>query len=162
MKCLFAQSGPDFSQFKVFKMIFDVHGQNFHKFFLLRLYLLLYSKRPSWTHGFNAKIGLKIDPAWAEIFKKKQNWFVVWFGMPCWNTFLQISQPRVVRFSNRFLRWNRVFKTVILSTIKGRNGVKKIMKILSMDVKNHLKNPKLRENWTWLGKKAFHLGISDP
>ena len=31
-----------------------------------------------------------------------------------------------------------------------------------MDVKNHLKNPKLRENVTWLGKKAFHLGISDP
>ena len=27
---------------------------------------------------------------------------------------------------------------------------------------NHLKNLKLRENWTWLGKKAFHLGICDP
>ena len=34
--------------------------------------------------------------------------------------------------------------------------------ILSVNVKNHLKNPKLRENWTWLGKKAFHLGICDP
>ena len=61
---------------------------------------------------------------------------MVWFGMPCLKTVLQISWLR------------RVFKTVVLSTIKGTNGVKKFMKILSMNVKNHLKNPKLRKNLT--------------
>ena len=43
---------------------------------------------------------------------------------------------------------NHVFKTIVLSTIKGTNGVKKFIKIMSMNIKNHLKNPKLRENGT--------------
>ena len=43
--------------------------------------------------------------------------------MPCLKTFLQICQPRLVHFSNRFLHWNRGIKAVVLITIKGTNGV---------------------------------------
>ena len=59
--------------------------------------------------------------------------------------FSQISRARVVRFSNRFLLWNRGIETVVLSTIKGTNGVFKNQKIFPTRVKNGLKNPKLRE-----------------
>ena len=49
----------------------------------LRLYLLLYSKRPSRSHSFNAKIGLKSGPLWAVIFEKKTIWGcgLVWCAM---------------------------------------------------------------------------------
>ena len=52
-------------------------------------------------------------------------------------------------FANSSAQGGSFFKPIFsLSTIKGTYGVLKIMKILSMDVKNHLKNPKLRENVT--------------
>ena len=117
---------------------------------MLHLWLLLYSKRPSWSHGFNAKIGLKNEPPWAEIFTK------IFFNMACQtkppanNGFSQISQPRVVRFSNRFLRWNREIKTVVLSTIKVTNGVKKFMKIFQKSSKIAAKTQncgKTRPDW---------------
>ena len=110
----------------------------------------MYSKQPSWTHGFNAKIGLKNDPVWAEIFEKNHYWLAVWFGMPCQKIFLWISRPRVVRFSNRFLRWNREIKTVVLSTIKVTNGVKKFMKIFQKSSKIAAKTQncgKTRPDW---------------
>ena len=117
---------------------------------MLHLWLLLYSKRPSWSHGFNAKIGLKNEPPWAEIFEKNHYWLAVWFGMPCQKIFLWISRPRVVRFSNRFLRWNREIKTVVLSTIKVTNGVKKFMKIFQKSSKIAAKTQncgKTRPDW---------------
>ena len=55
------------------------------------------------AHGFNAKIGLKNGPTWVEIFSK------IFLNMACQTkpqphfVFSQISRPRVVRFSNRFL-----------------------------------------------------------
>ena len=90
------------------------------------MYLLLYSKRPPWSHGFNAKIGLKNRPPWAEIFtnifldmahqtKPQPNY-----------RFSQISQHKVGCFSNRFLSWNCEIKTVVLSMSRGTNKVKKI------------------------------------
>ena len=117
---------------------------------MLHLWLLLYSKWPSWSHGFNAKIGLKNEPPWAEIFTK------IFFDMACQtkppanNGFSQISQPRVVRFSNRFLRWNREIKTVVLSTIKVTNGAKMFMKIFQKTSKIASKTQncgKTRANW---------------
>ena len=121
MKSHFSQSGQVFLQYWVFEAIFEARRKN--------LRILLYSKRPSRCHGFNAKIGLKNGPLWAEIFEKNQNGVAVWFGGPCLKTFLQISRARVVRFSNRFLHWNRGIETVVLSTIKGTNGVFKNPKI---------------------------------
>ena len=55
-----------------------------------------FQTRPKWparAHSFNAKIGLKNGPPWAEIFKKKQNWVAVWFGLACHieNTFANFS-----------------------------------------------------------------------
>ena len=69
--------------------------------------------------------------------------------------FLQISWPREVRFSKRFLHWNRGIEMVVLSTMKGTNGVFKNPKNFPASLKNCLKNPKLWENLTWLGKKGF-------
>ena len=120
--------------------------QKISDFKKLRLYLLLYPKRPPWSHGFNAKIGLKNGPPWAEIIEKKQNGITVWFGMACLKTFLQVSRPTVVRFSNRFLHWNRGIEAVVLSTIRGTNGVFKNRVFFPTSLKNVLKNPKLREN----------------
>ena len=51
--------------------------------FLLHLNLLFYWKCPSQSHGFNAKIGLKKDQPWAEIFEKNHFWLKVWFGTLC-------------------------------------------------------------------------------
>ena len=119
--------------------------ENFSKFQKLRLYLLLYSRRPSWSHGFNAKIRLKNNPSWAEIFEKMQFWLVFWFGTPCWNIFVNIS-AQGGSILNWCLCWNCDIKRVVLSTIKGTNGVKKFMKILSRYIKNHLKTTKLGEN----------------
>ena len=112
----------------------------------LRLYLLLYSKRPPRSHGFNAKIGLKNGPPWAEILAK------MFFNMACqtkpWPHFVfsQFSRPKVVRFSSRFLHWNRGIEAVVLSTIRGTNGVFKNQNFFSASLENGLKNPKLQEN----------------
>ena len=101
--------------------------------------------RPSGSHDFNAKIGLKNRPPWPEIFAKmllnmaRQTKPQPHFG------FSQISRPRAVCFSNRFLHWNRGIETVVLSTMKGTNGVFKKRKILPTSLKNGLKNAKLRE-----------------
>ena len=59
------------------------------------------------------------------IWEKKQNGVVVWFSVPCLKMFLQISRPRVVCFSNRFLHWNLGINMVVLSLVKGTNRVKK-------------------------------------
>ena len=75
--------------------------------------------------------------------------------------FLQISRHMVVRFSNRSFHWNCEIERVILSTIICTNGVFKYQRKIPMSFKTRLKNPKLQENLTWLGKKAFHLGICD-
>ena len=110
------------------------------------VYLLLYSKWPSQSDSFKAKIGLKNEPPGAEIFAKMYFNTAHQTKPPAKNGFSQISQPRVGRFSNRFLRWNREIETVVLSTIKGTNGTKKMLWILSTNLKYRLKNPKLRKN----------------
>ena len=93
----FSRSGLIFPQFLIYMY------KNFD-FFLLCLCLLLYSKRPSRSHGFNAKNGLIKKPPWGEIFAR--NYFNIAHQTkpPANNGFSQISQPRVGRFSNRFLR----------------------------------------------------------
>ena len=83
MKSLFSQSALVSPQFWVFEVIFEARRQNLLIFKNSVLYLLLYSKRPSRSYGFNAKIGLKNGPLWAEIFEKNQNGVAVWFGVPC-------------------------------------------------------------------------------
>ena len=119
--------------------------EKFPDFQKLHLYLLLYLKWPSWSHGLNAKIGLKNGPLWAEIFAK------MFLNMACQTkpqphfVLTQLSRPREVRFSNRFLHWDRGIETVILSTMKGTNAVFKNLKILPRSLKNGLKNPKLQE-----------------
>ena len=150
MKRVFAQLALVFPQFWVFEAIFDPCGQNFHRLLYSVYPLLLYSKRPSQSHGFNAKIGLKNEPLWAEIFTK------MFFNMarqtkpPANNVFLKYLSPGWVIFQTDFcvetghFSYNKRYK---------RN-------ILSMNLKNHLKNPKFRENW--LGKKACHSGVCDP
>ena len=116
-----------------------------------------------WTsqcHGFNAKLVYKTGhPGPRYLRKKKMGLRLVLRAM--FVMFLQISRHMVVRFSNRSFHWNCEIERVILSTIIGTNGVFKYPKKIPMSFKNRLKNPKLRENLTWLGKKAFHLGICD-
>ena len=100
---------------------------------------------PPQSRGFNAKIGLKNGPPWAEILAK------MFLNMACqtkpWPRFVfsQLFRPRVVRFSNRFLHWNRGIEVVVLSTIRCTNRVFKNRKIFPASLKNGLKNPKLRE-----------------
>ena len=65
---------------------------------------------------------------------------------PAKNCFSLICQPRVGCFSNWFLCWNRDIETLVLSTIKDTNGAEKMLRILSMNLKYCLKNPKLRKN----------------
>ena len=49
-------------------------------------------------------------------------------------------------FSNLFLCWNREIEKVVWSMIKCRNRIVKYSKILSTNLKNHLKSPKLWGN----------------
>ena len=102
-------------------------------------------KQTPLSHGWNAKIGFKNNPTCADILPKNYNWVEVWFGVPCLNTFLQISRPRVFRFSNQFLHWNRGIKTVVSSIMKGTYGISKNLKMLSPKLKNGLKSIKLWE-----------------
>ena len=127
----------------------------------LRLYLLFYSKRPFWSHGFNEKISLKNGPPCAEIFVKKfkhgtQNQTATPFCF--FSNILAQGGP----FLKPILHWNHGIETLVLSTIKGPKRVFKTPKKFPTSLKNCLKNKKLRENLTRLGKKAFHLGICDP
>ena len=126
-------------------------------FLNLRWYLLLYSKRPPWSHSFNAKIGLKNGPPWAEIIEKKQNGVAVWFGMPCLKTFLQVSWPTVVCFSNQFLHWDRGIEAVVLSTIRGMNRVFKNRIFFPTSLENGLKTSRFEvsESQTNIGSKKF-------
>ena len=48
----------------------------------------------------------------------------VWFGDLNFDTFLLISQGLLQIFKNRFLRWNRELKPVVLSTMNPINGSK--------------------------------------
>ena len=105
-------------------------------------YILSHSKQMSWSHGFNAKIGLKNGQPWAKIFAKMfRNMAGRTKPQPHF-VFSQITWPRVVRFSNRFLLWNCGIEAVVLSTIKGTTEEKK-NQILYVYLKNWLKNLKL-------------------
>ena len=117
------------------------------------MYLLL-SKLPSWSHGFNAKIGLKNGPPGAEIFAKKFLNMARQTKPHPHFVFLKYLVP-VVRFSNRFLHWNCGIEMVVLSTIKSTNGVFENWKILPKSIKSCLKNPKLREKLELIRKKGF-------
>ena len=160
MKSLFSQLALVFPQFWVFEAIFEARGEN-NRFLKTPFVTLIVLKTTASIPRFQCKNRFENGPPWAEILAK------MFLNMACqtkpWPHFVfsQLSRPRVVRFSNRFLHWNRGIETVVLSTIKGTNGVFKNPKIFPASLKNRLKNPKLRENLTWLGKMAFHLGICD-
>ena len=91
-----------------------------------RLWGSWYSKRPAWAHGFNTKIGFEKYAPGPEILNNlcrnsgsqtKPSYF---------GTFWSISLDPVHIFQNRFLRWNRELKPVVLSTMNPINRTKKI------------------------------------
>ena len=146
MKSLFFQSALVFPQFWVFDTTFEASGQNLP--ILKNSVCAFYCTQNDRLHPtiLMQKSVWKMDHL-GQIYLEKC--FQTWHAKPNCNPilfFTQISQPRVVRFSNRFLRWNRGTKAVVLSTIKGMNGVSKNQKILPVSLKNGLKNLKLREN----------------
>ena len=69
-------------------------GDIFHakEILLLSVYLLLYTKRPSRSHDFNATIDLKKEPSWAEIVTKM-----------CFNTACQTKPTANTVFSLNYL-----------------------------------------------------------
>ena len=71
-------------------------------------------------------------------------------------TFWKISQPRVICFLHRFLCWNHEIGTIVLSTIKGTNGVKELWKFCQWMSKIDPK-PKIAENPDLIGWKGFSL-----
>ena len=87
------------------------------KNFLFRLWGSWYSKRPAWAHGFNAKIGFEKYAPGPEILTKTSQNMKVWFGYLNFGTNCLISLDPVHIFQNRFLRWNRELKPIVLSTI---------------------------------------------
>ena len=95
------------------------------KKFLFRLWGLWYSKWPAWAHGFNAKIGFEKYASGPEIFTKMCTNLGCQTKPSYFETFWPISRDSVRIFQNRFLRWNRELKPVILSTMKPINGTKK-------------------------------------
>ena len=152
MKSLFSQSGQvlAFRQFlRLLGNFFVVSKTLFGPFLVIKTNVSM-----PW---FQCKIGLKTGHPRPRYLRK--NKMGLQFGFAC--HVLQTSRHRVVRFSNQSFHWNRGIETVVLSTIIGTNGVFKYPKFFPASFKNHLKNPKLRENLTGLGKKVFHLGISD-
>ena len=118
----FAQSGLSFLQFLVFKVIFYVCGQNFHKLFTPFVPFIVLIATASISR-FQCKSCFKKQATlgW-EVCK---NLKACQIKPPANTSFFQISQPRLGCFSNTFLHWNCVFKTVVLSTIEGTNRVKK-------------------------------------
>ena len=50
---------------------------------------------------------------------------------------------------------NHVFRPVVLSVLKGTNEVERIMKILSMNVKNCLKSPEIEGKLDLIMQKGF-------
>ena len=108
--------------------------------FSICLWLLWYSKRLSQSHGFIAKIGFKNGATWPEISSKMFWDMASQTKPPLENRFWLISRARLLRFSNRFLHWTRVIKTVVLTTIKATNRLKKKSQNLAVYLKNGLKN----------------------
>ena len=92
------------------------------KFLLFCLWASWYSKRPAWAHGFNAKNGFEKNASGPEILAKKSQNNEVWYGDLNFGTFSPISWDPMRFFQNRFLRWNRELKPVVLSTMKPING----------------------------------------
>ena len=85
------------------------------KFF--QLWGLWYSKRPAWTHGFNAKINFEIYAPSPEILAKKFPNLAFQAKYQKSLTFLSTAKNLVHIIKKRFLRWNCGFKPVVLSTI---------------------------------------------
>ena len=115
-------------------------------------YILSHSKQMSWSHGFNAKIGLKNGQPWAKIFAKMfRNMAGRTKPQPHF-VFSQITWPRVVRFSNRFLLWNCGIEAVVLSTIKGTTEFLKIRNF-ACEPQKLPQNPKFVGKLDLIGKK---------
>ena len=122
MKSLFSQSGQVFLQFWVFEVILDAWGKFFESFKTPFLPFIVL-KTTFWISRLQCKnrfekqttLGRDICKIILSVARqtKRQPHFV----------FSQINQPRVVCFLNRFLHWNRGIETVILSKIKGTNGI---------------------------------------
>jgi len=85
---------------------------NIFEYFLLCLYLSLYSKRPSRYYGFNVKICLKNEPLWTEIFAKMY-----------FNTAHQTKQPtKKWVFSNISAQGGSFFKPIFALKPWDRDG----------------------------------------
>ena len=82
------------------------------------------SKRPARTHGFNAKIGFEKYAPGPEILSKMCQKSGRQTKPANFGTFWSIFRDPVHIFQNRFLRWNRELKPVILSTMNPINGTK--------------------------------------
>ena len=115
---------------------------------LFRLWGSWYSNRPTWTHGFSAKIIFEKYATSPEISSKMCPILLVWFGRPILDTFLVISWDSVHIFQNRFLCWNRESKSVDLNTM---NPI--IETIFFSPLKGS--EPSFRGNWGGLRKLRF-------
>ena len=120
--------------------------------------LLIVLKTTASIPRFQCKNRFQKRPTVGGDYWEKTKWDhgLVWHAM--FKTFLQISRPTVVHFSNRFLNWNRGIETVILSTIKGTNKVKKIEIFVHVPQKLTQK-PKIVER---SGEMAIHSTICNP
>ena len=87
-----------------------------------RFYGLWYSKWPAWAHDFNAKIGFEKYAPGPKIFIKMCQHLGRQTKPAYFEMFWPISQDPLHIFQNRFLRWTRELKPVILSTINLING----------------------------------------
>ena len=147
MKSLFSQLALFFPQFWVFEAIFEARGENF----------LIFENS---ICAFYCTQNDRLDPTVSmqkSVWKTDhrgprnlQNHFSTWHAKPNRNlifVFCQISRPRVVHFSNRFLHWNRGIETVVLSTIKGTNGVFKNPKIFPRASKIASKTQNCGKTW---------------
>ena len=84
------------------------------------------------------------------------------FDLQSLRTVLKISRARLLRFSNRFLHWNRVIKTVVLTTIKATNRSIKNLQNLAVYLKNGLKNLICGKIWPDWAKWVFIWVCGDP
>ena len=149
MKSLFSQSGQVFPQFRVFGYLKTL----FVPIIVLKITVSI--PRFQWKDWFEKWTTLYLD-----ICKKELNMARKTISQPHF-VFSNIS-ARGGPFLKPILHWNHGIETFVLSTIKGPKRVFKTPKKFPTSLKNCLKNQKLRENLTRLGKKAFHLGICDP
>ena len=82
-----------------------------------RLWGSWYSNQPTWTHGFNAKIGFEKYAPSPKILPKKCPKSAFQTKPAKFDTFWPISRDSVHIIQNRFLHWNREFEPLDLNTM---------------------------------------------